>query len=142
MAALSTTPSTNIAGLLVMTYDATGLASVLIEGWPLLGWQIDDQNPINPKPFTLGNPLATPPPNTGTIKSPQWAYISSVDAVYTPDGWRGTITEFFNWLATNNGATRVLSADLTFPEIVNAWNIWARQNSSFVASAQITHHRS
>lgn len=133
MASVSATPSTNVAGLLVITYDAAGTEWAHVEGWPLIGWQIDDQNPINPKPITIGNPLVAPP-NTGAIKSPQWAYIASDDAVYVPDGWRGTFSQFLTWLASNAGADRLLTADVTFPVLVNAWNAWKRQNPNWVGS--------
>ena len=122
----------SLGGLLVMTYDATGLATVHVDGWPLLGWNMDATNPINPQPVTIGNPLAGTPPNTGAIKSPEWAYVVSEDAVYVPDTWRGTLAEFFTWLATNNGANRKVSTWFTFPRVANAWNIWARENPDLV----------
>jgi hypothetical protein len=124
---LATSPASAISSLLVMTYNTAGDGSVRVEGWPLLGWQYDEANPINPKPITIGNPLVAPP-NTGAVKSPQWAYIVTDDAVFVPDGWRGTIAEFFTWLATNNGASRRVTANLTFPALLNIWNIWAHAN--------------
>jgi hypothetical protein len=114
-----------------MTYDATGLATVLIEAWPLLAWNIDPANLIAPVPITIGNPIKTPP-NTGAIVSPSWVYCIDQYAVYVADTWRGTLDEFFTWLVTNNGATRKASALLTFPELVNVWNLWVRENPNLV----------
>lgn len=134
MASVSSTPASGVAGLLIMTYDATGLESVHVEGWPLIGWQLDDQNPRNPRPITIGDPLAAIPPATGAIESPQWVHITSDNAVYDPDGWRGTFHELLTWLATNNGATRLVTADVTFPVLVNDWNAWKREHPAWVGS--------
>jgi hypothetical protein len=131
-AAAAPSSTGDAGGLFVMTYDATGLASVHIDGWPLIAWNVDPANPFNPAPITLGNPLK-PPPTTGAIISPAWAYGISEEAVFIPDIWRGTMTEFFMWLATNHGANRKVSAWLTFPALLNVWNRWARENPDLVS---------
>ena len=130
------------ATLLRLDYDATGRASVTILGGPVVSWLVDPTTPTAaPIPIGLAPP-PTPPPNTGAIQSPPWALsygalISQhghlVAVVATPDdSFIGTLPDFFTWLATNNGATRKLSARLGLPTMVNIWNLWARDNPDLV----------
>lgn len=131
IAAPAGAPTADAGGLLVMTYDPTGLLNVKVQAWPLLGWNIDAANPIDSSPITIGNPLKTPP-NTGTVDSPAWALIITENAVFVPDIWSGTLTDFFTWLATNHGANRYLSCAPGYPRIVNVWNQWSRDNPNLV----------
>lgn len=120
-------------GILVLSYDPTGLTTVRVEGWPLVGWAIDETNPSNPVPVTIGNPLAVAPPSTGTIISPRWALSRNDDAVYVADIWRGKLYDFFTWLCKNNGANRKASAWLAVPSSYNVWQQWVRDHPDLVA---------
>jgi hypothetical protein len=127
------TPDSGLGGLIVVSYDVTGLATVHIEGWPLVGWDIDPTNPVNPVPITIGNPLVAPP-NTGSIISPGWAHYLDDWSVYVPtppSGWRGSLAQFCTWLATNSGANRLVTGWFTQPNMANAFTRWARENPEF-----------
>jgi hypothetical protein len=50
------------------------------------------------------------------------------DAVYVPDLWRGTIPDFFTWLATNNGAQRKVRANFKDSRLQYALQLWSTQN--------------
>ena len=134
MPQLSVAPD-GFGGLLVMSYPGDGLTQVVVKSWPLLGWTMDEMNPINSKPITIGDPLSTAPPATGAIKSPAWAYCISEEAVFLPDDWRGSLGEFFMFLATNNGAYRTIKADLTHARLLNYWQTWARENQTYIGYA-------
>lgn len=117
----------DLASVLVMTYDPTGTQWVRVSSWPIIAWTYDLSNPVNPKPMTIGNPIKTPP-STGAIASPAWAYCLGPDAVFVSDEfdeWRGTLAEFFDWIATNNGASRKVDAWFTWPALLNVWNKWS-----------------
>ena len=124
-------PDTSDALLFSVEYDATGLALATIYDNPLLGWAVDDTTPANPMPVIVGI-LPTPAPATGPILSPQWAkYYEGF--IFVPNLWRGAITDFFTWLATNNGATRKLSGRLVTRDGLNAWQAWSQQFPQLVA---------
>ena len=129
------------ASLLRLFYDVTGRASVEICGGPLVSWLVDPTTP-NAAPTPIGlAPPAPNPPNTGQIDSPPWALAygallsqhGAVAIVATnDDSFIGTFADFLTWLATNNGATRTLSARLGLPTLYNIWNVWARDNPTLV----------
>jgi hypothetical protein len=120
-------------GLITLTYDATGLATVTVCAWPLIGWITDQANPINSVPVVMGNPLTTPPA-TGAVLSPQWAQAIDENSIYvpTPTPWRGMLGQFLTWIATNNGAHRKIIGQFTVPPLSNAYNAWARSNPALV----------
>jgi hypothetical protein len=112
----------------------------------LLGWYVDHEPPWSPPPAPAGDPRVPtvapgePPvpaiighllalaPSTPPILSPQWAqYI--VPNVFVPDLWRGTTQEFFTWLATNNGANRLIGSCLLVDNsLQQAYSQWAHDN--------------
>jgi hypothetical protein len=108
--------------LLSMNYDPTGLAFVDLFDNPIIGWVIDETGAVEPLPAIIG---ALPPaaPDTAPIVSPQWAHLQA--AVFVPDVWRGTLDEFFAWLATNNGATRLVRGNFVDGKLSNTWRAWA-----------------
>jgi hypothetical protein len=124
-------------GLISCLYDATGLATVTVAAWPIIGWAFDMANPINPAPVVMGNPLTTPP-STGAILSPPWAYVLDENACYVPTtgvvgtGWRGTFAQLLTWLATNNNAHRKIIGQFAVPPLSNAYAQWARDNKALV----------
>jgi hypothetical protein len=126
-------------GLITMVYDPTGLATVTVCAWPIIGWTFDVSNPINPAPIVMGNPVAVPPA-TGAILSPPWAHVVNEFAIYIPassstvGGWRGTLGQLLTWLATNNNAKRKIIGQFTVPPLSNAYNDWARANQSLIGA--------
>jgi hypothetical protein len=108
--------------LISMNYDPTGLAWVDLFDNPILGWVIDETGAVGPQPAILGV-LPPPAPDTAPIFSPQWAHLQI--AVFVPDLWRGSIHDFFTWLASNNGAERKVRGLFVDGKLSNAWRSWA-----------------
>lgn len=76
-----------------------------------------------PEPIIIGH-LPAPAPDTSPILSPQW--VEFVDpAVLMPDLWRGNLDDFFYWLATDNGAMRLLEG--RFGVSSTAYNTFMRR---------------
>jgi|KBSMisStaDraftv2_1062788.scaffolds.fasta_scaffold98089_2 hypothetical protein len=106
-------------------YDGTGKAWARLYDNPILGWTIDETGASEPVPSVMGS-LPLIPADTAPILSPQWVIFID-PAIFVPDLWRGSFPDFLTWLATNNGATRPLSARFAVsPSLLNGFNEWAQ----------------
>jgi hypothetical protein len=92
---------------------------------------VDETGATPMKPQIVGGfPLAAT--DTAPILSPQWAGFDE-PAVVVENLWRGTVSDFFTWLATNNGAHRPLQARFVIEaELVNSFAIWANLHPELV----------
>jgi len=119
-------PSDSQQLLLSCNYDETGLAWVDIFDNPLLGWIADETGAAEVAPVVVG---LLPPASVDTspVLSPRWAHCV-VPSVYVPDLWRGDLNSFFTWLATNNGAQRLVRGNFRNPNVANAMMFWASNN--------------
>jgi hypothetical protein len=120
--------------IISMNYDATGLVWVELFDNAPLGWAVDDTDISHPEPVVVGS-LPPAPADTGAIRSPQWAQYTGGFAV-VPDLVRLSLPEFFNWLATNNGATRQVRSSMKSPDLANAYFGWSGGAASGSFSAQ------
>jgi hypothetical protein len=128
-------PGDSTQTIISCNYDPTGLAAVDLFDNPVMGWLIDETQsarsavavpPIVEMPIITG----TMPPAaeaTGAILSPQWAHVVA-DSVYVPDAWRGRLSDFFTWIATNNGAQRKVRGNFRNSSLNYALATWAASN--------------
>jgi len=50
-----------------------------------------------------------------------------------PNQWRGDVSDFLDWLSTNNGAHRPIASRLSrSPRLINAFDDWTRRNPELV----------
>lgn len=99
---------------------------VILHDNPVMSWIIDEAGATPPIPVILGSmPLA--PPDTGEVASPPWA-VRDKSGIFVPDTMRGSPNEFFNFVASNNGATRKLYAEFMDTNMAIAWNEWSSVN--------------
>jgi hypothetical protein len=128
-------PSAQNQLLLTLNYDPTGLAWVDLFDNALVGWAVDEVEPqtFEPAPRAIGS-LAPEAPDTGSTVSPHWALaMPNVDVVFVPDLYRGGLSEFLTWLATNGGASRKVGGQgLVYPNLHNGYESWARMNPGMV----------
>jgi hypothetical protein len=121
--------------LLTLNYDATGLEWVDLFDNALIGWAVDEAEPptFEPAPRAIGS-LAPQAPDTAPVISPHWALaMPNVDIVFVPDLYRGTLSEFLTWLATNGDADRKVGGQgLVYPNLQNGYQSWARLNPDLV----------
>jgi hypothetical protein len=105
---------------------AAGLGWVILYDNRVLCWIIDTTDQNRPVPSIIGS---MPPKagDTGDVKSPLWA-VRDEQVMKVPDMWRGTINEFFTFIATNNGATRKLFADFSDIGLASEFNAWVSRN--------------
>lgn len=96
----------------------------------VVAWLIDTDGASAPQPQIIG---ALPPAvDTAPILSPQWARLRG-SAILVPDLWRGDdFADFFDWLASNNGANRQLKGNFLDAGPLNAFNDWANDNPTMV----------
>jgi hypothetical protein len=106
-------------------YDATGLAWVDLFDNPPVSWIIDETSGQG-RPVVAGS-LPPPPPATAPVLSPTWAHLHT-DSLYVPDMWRGGMMNFFTWLASNNGATRLVRGNFMSINLASAMETWRQQN--------------
>jgi hypothetical protein len=127
------------AGLLRLTYDASGLQTVALSLGPLVGWVFDPAKPLTPGTLPVGiGDMPAAPPDTTPIISPRWAVIYEPAIVYTEgEVWCGPFADFLLWIATNNGAQRTLSAAMGMPALTNIWNEFARAFSQYVTPNEV-----
>jgi hypothetical protein len=125
--------SEGIALLLRLSYDSTGLESVTINSGPIVAWVYDTANlAAGVTPLSIVS-LPPVPPDTAPIVSPQWAvaYPMSGGMVWAMDDlFAGSFDGFLTFLASNNGANRVLSGNFAEPALTNMFNDWVRRNQS------------
>jgi hypothetical protein len=74
-------------------------------------------------------------PDTAPIDSPQWAELMPNNKVLVPGGWAGNLSDFFGWVATDGGASRLITAEFITPRAANAWRAWASVNRELVREA-------
>jgi hypothetical protein len=103
-----------------------GLAWVILHDNPVLAWLVDETGAVPVVPVILGS-MGGPPPDTSPVKSPAWI-VREGTTLFAPDIARGTPTEMFYALATNNGANRPIYAKFADYDLAVAWNQWARDN--------------
>jgi hypothetical protein len=117
-----------------MDYGPTALDWVDLYDNRCVGWNVDDGLPVAHEavPVIVGQLPTDRSSETAPVISPQWAE-STQGGVIVPDMWRGSLYDFFTWLATNNGAARRLRAKFTLSEAdMSAWANWAARNPSLV----------
>lgn len=107
---------------------ATGLAWAILHDNPVIAWLVDPTCTDPVQPVILGS-MAGAPPETAPVISPAWASVSG-DTVYVPDTWRGSATEFFTYIASNNGAQRPIYAKFADNTLAAAWDSWANAHAS------------
>jgi hypothetical protein len=108
-------------------YDSAGSPVVDLFDNPVLGWRVDEADgPASP--VTVGT---LPPKSTGAT-SPQWAHAMA-DGVFVPDVWRGSIMEFFTWLALDG--ERKVRGNFRDTRLKYALTTWAMQNPTLFNSA-------
>ena len=102
---------------------AKGLGWVILYDNRVLGWIVDTTTGGKlPIPVIIGS-MPPAAPDTGDVKSPLWG-VRDEAVLKIPDMWRGSIPEFFTWIATNNGATRKLYADFSDAGLAADFNNW------------------
>jgi hypothetical protein len=100
-------------------FDDDGQSFVDLFDNPVLGWVVDEADADSSHPVVTGT---LPPPYP---ECPQWAHIHA-DSLYVPDMWRGTVLDFFTWLATAGGANRKLRGNFRHPSLQSAMNNWSQ----------------
>lgn len=118
--------------IISMEYDPpTGANWVRMWDNPVIGWSVDP-GVTEPEPIIIGSLPSKPPHSTDPVFSPQWAaYLAEADVI-VPDVWRGNLTAFFDFLATNNGAQRQLEGNFVRDEINGVWVQWRSNNPALV----------
>jgi len=120
--------------LISVNYDPTGLAWADMFDNVVLGWAVDDATAV-PLPVIIGS-LPPAAPATDPVVSPQWANLwedaTGSGNVLIPDIWRGNLMGLFDWLATNNGATRKVRGNFVKDALATAWGQWAAQHPDLV----------
>ena len=132
-----TSMSAGPTALLKLTYaGAQPTAGVTVVMTPLVGWAFDNQTPSLPVTPVAMSGLPPAPPATGPVVSPQWAvtYPGGNFVFAQGDAFVGIFRDFLTWLATNNGARRRLTVDITGPGLLDEWHDWARFNPDLVGS--------
>jgi len=145
--------------VVAIRYDQTGLATADLADYQAVGWRIDDYaagwgfNPLTnrwvyvicppgrtqPQPQLIGD-APFPTPNTGQVVSPPWARVQS--GLCSAPEFRGSLADFFTFVATNNGAHRLLSGNFLHSNIDNTWKQWSQQNGDLVQPSGATSQRS
>jgi hypothetical protein len=106
--------------------SAPGLGWVILYDNRVLGWIIDTAGSNRPIPSIIGS-MPPAAPNTGEVRSPLWG-VRDEQVMKVPDMWRGSLSEFFTFIATNNGASRKLFADFSDIGLAQAFNTWVTAN--------------
>jgi hypothetical protein len=123
-------PAVTGSMLLSFEYDPTGLEWAILHDNPVLAWVVDEAGTTNPKPIILGS-LPPAAADTGEVLSPAFAAREGGPAGtwFIPDMVRGTASELFNFIASNNGADRKLYANFADTSLIESWNQWVFNNS-------------
>ena len=119
--------------VITIRYDPTGLAWAHVTEHPVVLWNIEETGAV---PIIVVG-LSPRAPDTGSVESPQWAELMPSNMVLVPGGWRGDLSDFLGWIATNGGASRRITADFTGPQTVNTWRAWASANRELVREAAV-----
>ena len=119
--------------LISCIYDSTGLEFVMLFDNSLMAWLVDETGAAAPVPVILGaQPEAGP--DTTPVFSPSWA-VREGPTIFVPDIARGSANEFFNFIATNNGANRLVYANFSDPDLATAWREWITVNPTLALDA-------
>src|SRR4249920_3491250 len=137
--------------ILSMEYAPDGLSWVRLWDNHCLGWLVDETAAAPPPaavrkvpdvtgahaplPVILGA-LATPPPDTTPVISPQWGKFTHYPSVvFLPDLARMELDDFLTWLATNNNARRPIGSMLALSvPLKNGYHTWAAANPDLAFS--------
>jgi hypothetical protein len=120
-------PSSDV--LISVEYDPTGLEWCRLYDNRLISWIVDETGLSLPRPVVIGT-LPGETANTSPTISPQWAVCEGERAVFVPDLWRGSIADFFTWLATNGGASRKLEKRFgVSTALCNGFDTWRLNRS-------------
>jgi hypothetical protein len=127
-------------------YAANGLDWARLYDNHAIGWLVDETTPIvapgelkpvttgthEPFPIILGS-LPVPAPVTAPIQSPQWCKFIN-PALLIADGARfRNLWDFLTWLATNNGAHRLLESQfIVEPVLIDEFASWASTHTDLV----------
>jgi hypothetical protein len=109
---MAVTPAHPNDVLVTFEYAPNGLDWARLRDVRLLRWVVDESGPLDaPRPIVSGMlpPLAV---NTDPVRSPQWAVFYN-PMVGIPNEWRGNLSDFLTWLATNAGAHRQLEKQMS-----------------------------
>jgi hypothetical protein len=108
------------------TPEPAGLLAATLSDNPVKAWLIDPAGVVPPIPQILGGMPAGAPPDTAPVLSPRWVELHQ-HTVFVPNIWRGSIQDFFTWLATNNGVSRQLYANFIHSDLHNGFRAWAER---------------
>jgi hypothetical protein len=115
------------AVLISCIYGPDPMAYVMLFDNSVLAWLVDDAGAAPPVPVIIGTQPALTGPDTAPVFSPAWA-VRDGSTVFIPDIARGSANEFFNFVATNNGAKRPVYTKFSDFDLATAWNEWRRVN--------------
>jgi hypothetical protein len=116
--------------IVACNYDPTGLVWCDMFDNHALAWAIDTTGASQPEPVVVGS-LPPAPPDTSPVVSPTWVATVANGAIVA-DKWRGQLYDLFDWLASNNGATRKLRGNFGYVHTMNEWAYWAKDNPTKV----------
>jgi hypothetical protein len=130
---MAAVPSMANEAVISVNYDPTGLVWADMFDNHVVAWIVDEVEPqsFEPAPRILGS-LPPAPPDTAPVLSPQWGLVLSQGMVYVPDQVRLPVHQFFDWLATNNGARRKLRGLFSQQFLGTTWIDWAAANPGSV----------
>jgi hypothetical protein len=124
---------------IAVSYDSTGLLWADMTDHNVVGWVCDDTGQASSALPCIVGPIPATPPLTLPVVSPRWAVIlGNGQEVVTELGWRGPLPALFDWIATNNGAQRLLRGQFSYSTNQVAWSQWASANPQLVWSGAET----
>ena len=103
-----------------------GMEWAILHDNTVLSWVIDETGATPPVPVIFGT-MPGEAPATGDILSPSWA-VRNGATIFIPDMARGSANEFFNFIATNNGAHRPLYTKFADTALATEFQQWAGIN--------------
>ena len=106
--------------LIEITYAADFCA---LRDYEIIGWRVDVAGGTAPEPVVVG---LVPAAASG---KPPWARVRG-SMVEVPDSFRGSLADFFTWLATTSA--QQLAGDFIHAATMNAFAVWSRQNPGLV----------
>ena len=114
-------------------YGEPGMVWAILHDNTVLAWLVDEAAAAPPIPVIFGS-MAGDGPATGDILSPSWA-VRNGATIFIPDMARGSANEFFNFIASNNGAHRPLYAKFADTALATEFQQWAGINPALYLSA-------
>jgi hypothetical protein len=124
-------------GTIIVTieYAENGLDWARLYDHNCLGWRLDTDAdlPDPPLPRIFAGMLPEPLVDTTPVLSPGWAQYLGGDTIFVQNGWRGRVVDFFDWVATNNGAHRLLEGHFGIDSrLINDFSHWATTHPELV----------